>query len=596
MVLVMVTEPGMIPLSLSPWIERFAATAVEGGFVTALALVCLVQYLWHLTVVTRFRRDTTTLQQQLADLATEIAKAQHVQAQCERENHLLRDFLAEASIDVALGKLLRQFIPPGGSGFAAFLLSGPPWTIRQSVGISNVGSGELPVDAAILQRLEQAQTVILTGRELAEAALFQALPPSDRLGVERLFVIRTSPPGELLDGLLVTTTLPVHPGPPAEQQMFAERVLAAVGHHIRRTASHTAQAQELRVTREILELRAVVDAEFRSPQEMAEQFLERLAAVAGFHQASVHLLRPWDAKLSCLARYQSSQIGRAADAWAAADDDLTQVSSGVTHLNHFSGESLTAVVPSPPFAEAVTVPMHCQGRTLGVLSLARQTVQSLGASEIELISWAADFLFDTILKTADRALTEDRARRDALTGLANRHTFDASLEEDLRRTIRTGRECSLILFDLDHFKAVNDRYGHLAGDEALRTVAHLLREKLLRNLRGTDRPLAARYGGEELVVILPGVGLSGALRLAEDFRQQVEQTEIVSEGQAFRLTLSGGVAVAPLHSRSARGLIAAADEALYEAKQSGRNQIVAANQRRHSRTRSSALAETAGAG
>src|SRR5690606_29084204 len=91
-----------------------------------------------------------------------------------------------------------------------------------------------------------------------------------------------------------------------------------------------------------------------------------------------------------------------------------------------------------------------------------------------------------------------------------------------------------------------------------------------------DRPLAARYGGEELAVIIPGMGLAGAMRLAEQIRSLVEQTEIENDGEVFSITLSGGVAAAPLHSRSTRGLIAAADEALYAAKQEGRNRIVAA--------------------
>lgn len=585
----------MTPLSLSPWIDHFAFTAVEGGFVTALALVCLIQYLWHMSVVSRFRTNTQTLQEQLVELAGIVAQAQHVRAERELENHLLRDFLSEADAEVALRNLLQRFVPAGAAGFSALYLAEPQWSLRQAVGLSSEEGAGLEPDPRLLARLQSTQTVVLTGSEAEEWGLLRQLAPPERGRVDRLFVIRTSCPGEELDGLLVTTALPDCPGRPDGQQGFAERVLAAIGPHLRRTVTHSAQELELRVTREILELRSIVDAEFRSPQELAGQFLQRLTAVTEFQQASVHLLRPRESRLSCLVRHAADDVGALAE-WAAADDALVFETSGLTQLQQHSVESLRDAIGGAPFAQAITVPMQIQGTTLGVLSLARETPRPLGSSERELIAWAADYLFDTILKTADRALTEDRARRDALTGLANRHTFDTSLEEHLRRAFRSGRECSLVLFDIDHFKSVNDTHGHLAGDEALRTVAAIIRDNITHNLRGSDRPLAARYGGEELAVIMPGVGQAGAFRVAEEIRQQVARTRIVHEECRFQVTLSGGVAVAQTSTESMRSLIAAADQALYAAKQQGRNCIVAESTGRGQRPRSAALTETAAAG
>jgi diguanylate cyclase (GGDEF)-like protein len=170
---------------------------------------------------------------------------------------------------------------------------------------------------------------------------------------------------------------------------------------------------------------------------------------------------------------------------------------------------------------------------------------------------------------------EEQARRDALTGLANRHAFDAAIIEHLQLALRTGRECSLVLLDIDRFKGINDKYGHLAGDEALRQVARVVREEVGGRLRDGDRPLMARYGGEEMAIILPSMGLGGAIRIAQAIRERVEQNSITHDGVSFQLTISGGVACAPLHARTVRQLITAADESLYRAKGGGRNRIEA---------------------
>jgi diguanylate cyclase (GGDEF)-like protein len=123
---------------------------------------------------------------------------------------------------------------------------------------------------------------------------------------------------------------------------------------------------------------------------------------------------------------------------------------------------------------------------------------------------------------------------------------------------------SLIMLDIDHFKRVNDTYGHDAGDAALRFLADVLRDEL----RGVDT--AARYGGEEFAVILPQASLDGALIVAERLRMRLETTEVPGIGH---ITGSFGVATFPLNANSRDQLVSAADRALYEAKHGGRNRI-----------------------
>ena len=164
---------------------------------------------------------------------------------------------------------------------------------------------------------------------------------------------------------------------------------------------------------------------------------------------------------------------------------------------------------------------------------------------------------------------EEQASTDHLTGLANRRRFERQLEREVARTARHGRPFSLITIDIDHFKQVNDTYGHEAGDEAIKTLARVLQQ----GTRGID--LAARIGGEEFAVILTETNLSGAVEVAERLRVSLKSIEIQSVGQ---IAASFGVAECPSQAETARELVARADAALYEAKREGRDRVARASE------------------
>lgn len=164
---------------------------------------------------------------------------------------------------------------------------------------------------------------------------------------------------------------------------------------------------------------------------------------------------------------------------------------------------------------------------------------------------------------------ERLATQDSLTGLANRRHFDAVLGREARRAAREGTPLSLLLVDLDHFKGFNDSYGHVAGDECLKTVSRQL-------ARSTKRPgdLAARYGGEELSIILPNTSMAGAMHVAQLLQALIQGLDIAHRASPYGcVTVSIGVA--SLHGeqgpRTPVELIEVADRALYRAKAAGRN-------------------------
>jgi diguanylate cyclase (GGDEF)-like protein len=160
------------------------------------------------------------------------------------------------------------------------------------------------------------------------------------------------------------------------------------------------------------------------------------------------------------------------------------------------------------------------------------------------------------------------AQTDALTRLPNRIRLKETFERERRRSIRENTALSLIVLDLDHFKAINDDYGHEAGDLLLRNVA----DKLRQCLRASDLP--ARLGGEEFGVLLANTNGAQAAEVSEKIRSQIEAMEVMFQGQTLRVTLSGGIAELGADGDNLLSLLREADNRMYEAKASGRNRVI----------------------
>ena len=223
-------------------------------------------------------------------------------------------------------------------------------------------------------------------------------------------------------------------------------------------------------------------------------------------------------------------------------------------------------------------PIRALARTateIGQGHLTTQVMQQNLASEFVPLATAMDKMaqqlavHDAQLR-ATNAKLEILAQRDGLTALANRHVFDVRLQAALQVSVALCSPLALLMIDIDYFKRFNDKYGHLEGDSCLRAVADVL-SKSVRN----DGDLAARFGGEEFVLLLPGATIDQAVKIADRLRQSVEDHAIVhADSPLGRVTVSIGVAtVGDNGAETVDALIKAADDALYAAKAQGRNKV-----------------------
>lgn len=185
-----------------------------------------------------------------------------------------------------------------------------------------------------------------------------------------------------------------------------------------------------------------------------------------------------------------------------------------------------------------------------------------------LVQQSQQALENQLLQAADeKSALQELATRDPLTGLHNRRFLDAALPRELARSERDGLPLAIIMMDLDHFKLVNDHYGHPAGDQVLKVLAQLLKT----GARESD--LICRYGGEEFVAIMPNMSSAQAIVRVDSWRHQLQDAHVQAGDAQIRVTLSAGIAMFPDHGNDPALLLARADEMLYRSKQEGRNRV-----------------------
>lgn len=246
-------------------------------------------------------------------------------------------------------------------------------------------------------------------------------------------------------------------------------------------------------------------------------------------------------------------------------------SNGLTYTVARTGEMMAIddmrndplYMNAPPdwFGSIIGIPLKAGDTVVGVLNMARSIIGGFSNTELQLLGLLSDQAAIAISNARLHQMVSRQAYSDTLTGLPNRRALDERLEEEVMSARKLNYSFAVIMMDLDGFKEVNDTYGHPVGDDVLRLVF----SSMARGVRNTD--FLARYGGDELTLILSQADLSSALIVSQKITEGMKKIKFkLPDGKKLKLGISGGIAIYPVNARNGADLLRAADGALYKAK------------------------------
>jgi len=306
--------------------------------------------------------------------------------------------------------------------------------------------------------------------------------------------------------------------------------------------------------------------------EIAEMLVSRLPYILSIHYFTLFLYDKDKRKLSLMC-HNHPEIK---DSFSLHLSESPIMEDALDHSHYileqnFSRSRYYQGVKNPLFKRDffVTIPLMVENETVGILNLNDGEREVFNIGDLDFALNIAEFVSLSISNALLYEKTKRLSVTDGLTGIANRPYMQRVLQSEFERSLRYDAPLSIVLLDLDHFKDVNDTYGHPKGDEVLMVLASLLKQVCRAN------DVAARYGGEEFLLILPQTTVKGAFRIAERVREKLLKIRFTVNGSEFGVTASCGVAELDQNvMKDVEYLVRVADQALYKAKNNGRNRTV----------------------
>jgi diguanylate cyclase (GGDEF)-like protein len=551
----------------------FAGEVAEAGCLVGFALICCIQYGYHLYYVAQVTKTAKRRESEFIQLAAEREDLERDRFLVRIENQILREFATASDVQKACRSLLKYFAPNPSRHFAAWLrLEESRLVTEESRGLSKTSRSDWQLLASDLAIPGDEEFLYLKGRELRQSDLWLRLSPEDRRKTEEVFFFPLTMGGQISGGFITTG---LYPGTASrsDQLGLAQRIISGIGGTLKQRLALKSKAHELRYTEELLQLRTLTDESFASTSDMVQRYVSTVQSMLNADGAilflkSSEIEAPWRIMVRCHSGWNERQ-------WSLWEEQAKRLLGEINperELFAFDASALKALGIDTLMRSAMLVPLHQNQQLSGVFCFARRVEMGFDAGLGQLAIWASEHLGKTLVRLQSLADMKRLARQDGLTDLANRRSFDERLDREIRVAQRANMPCSLLLCDLDHFKRINDTHGHPAGDAVLRTIARILQQSALKTAAG-ERALTARYGGEELAIILPGQDEDMAERIAEEIRRAVCKEEIWWQRIPIRVSISIGAATFPAHGTSVKDLIASADQALYRAKEQGRNRV-----------------------
>ncbi|HET6424498.1 MAG TPA: sensor domain-containing diguanylate cyclase [Planctomycetaceae bacterium] len=562
-----------MPVLLGPQPNSLDMAIAQGNLV-ALAIVCLLQYSYSLYRISRVRRIAAQYRDEVDHLSLEMLQLERERMVHRLENQILREVLTQTQCRKALHVLLKRYVPNPEDAFAAFILFdaiNDPITHARGLHGDSIESLVVPED--VREQLRQHGAVLWETPTPGNCPLVGSLHSADRRKVRFLAAVAAKDERGLL-GVMVTSALLPFGTNRVEQIELSTRLMQAIAPNLRQTLELEQQTSQLQCTREMLELRSIIDSRFDQPMRMIEAFLTRLCDLVRGDAVRLFLhTRDPDEELRSAFRTGVHLQAGVMEPWLEHEERLARCGNTAACLLSFDRPQLLQIGVDSLIGSAMTAPVIQNGTIIGIVCVTRKSADRPTAAHRQLLVWSAETLSHSIARALSVMAIERQARQDGLTELANRRTFEAQLAREFS-AIRKGTlaDLSLLLLDLDRFKTINDLHGHQGGDEVLRAAARILRDLQSRH-SALAKSMAARYGGEELALILPGLNQEQAIEVAEEYRAALERQVIQHHAVGIHVTVSIGVASFPQHGHQPDDLIAAADTALYRAKDCGRNRV-----------------------
>jgi diguanylate cyclase (GGDEF)-like protein len=320
-----------------------------------------------------------------------------------------------------------------------------------------------------------------------------------------------------------------------------------------------------------------------TPQDVYEVALESIAGIVEYDLAAITVFDEADNLHRIEALDHTGAFGVDVDDWQGKtfgeNSGLVAMVVKNCHYLPYGGqvrESDPVIFTRDERLDAVrsmlVLPLITHDEPIGTLVICHKEAGQFGSERREMLEVVGNQVAISLQNARLYAQMEEMATTDGLTGLANHRSFQSKLDEVIARHRRTEEPFGLILTDIDHFKSVNDTYGHPVGDEVLRQVSRVFKE----SLREVDVP--CRYGGEEFAIILEDTDRQGAMTIANRLRESVAALEFQSDQGPFQCTISMGVTIWPTDERDKQPLIDLTDQALYYSKEHGRNRVTSAEE------------------